>query len=315
MKRITIFFISIMTMGVSNFLIAQESNLSGVLKFKPVINKSTASKEVCKKLYNQVLKSLDDKNRFVAFAEGVNEPKDVAASVLVDMTITSFGVSQKTIKPKKPKDAPANWKSPGDQVQTNSNISAVLNFTDVATGKKLEPKAFKGIFEETRKKTAIKRENLSWSKDKGLHNTKKSGSDIKEQQKKVAKEVAAWKVSAGNKAVENAFKNWKVDIRKILPVEVNIKSIAESKKNKAVRLMIDAGKDKDIDNTHRYDVVELTSYEVGGKKLEKETKLGLIWVWKGKFILENESNFKVGKGKKAIFQAINEGKKLALRLK
>ena len=315
MQKLFTTSIAFLLFGLSNFIIAQESDFSAVIKFKPIINKSPAPREVCEDIYKKIIKSLDTKKRFVAFAEGQDEPTDIAATILGEIKIIQYAATQQTITPKKPKDAPADWKNPGPSIKTESSIIGDVFFTNVSTGAKLPPSRFHGYYENSQKKTAIKSEGVAWSKSKGIHNTKKSKKDINQQKSEIVKQEAAWKRNVANKAIENAMKKWNDSVKKIMPVPVKIKSIAESKKNKAIRLMIDAGLDKDIDNAHSYDVVEISSYEVGGKKVDREKKLGMIWVYKRKYIMENESSFKVGKGKKKIFEAIQNNKELALILR
>jgi len=315
MQKLILHFTLILIFGINQTTIAQDDNLSAVIKFKPIVNQSKASTDVCNKVYDRLIKSLDTKNRFVAFAEGKEEPNGMAATILAEVKISGYGVSQKTVRTQRPKDAAPDWKNPGPKIVTKSSIAGVINFTDISTGKKLDPQPIRGAFEERKIKTAIKTEGVSWSKKKGVHSTKKSQEDINKQKKNIAKEEAAWKKGAANKAINNAIDNWEDNINKFMPIDLKIKSIIEAKKNKAIRVMVDAGKNKDISMGDTYQVVELTSYEVGGKKLTKETPLGIVWVGRKKYIMETESSFKVQTGKKNIFEAINSNKNIALKLR
>jgi len=309
MKNLITSLVLILFFGIIQTSVAQDDNLSAVIKFKPVKNSTTLSSKFSENVYRGIIKSLDTKNRFVAFAEGADEPTDVAATILAELSIKNFTSSNETVRAKKPKDAGADWKAPAPQIVTKANIGGEITLTDIATGEKLEPKYFQGAYENSMTASQLERAKSSYYFRQKVYNDRRKEGEPEDKDK------YNWKRIATKATITDVIKNWNRGITYLIPIEVKIKSIAEAKKNKAVRLMLDAGKNKDVEVGDAYDVVELTSYEVGGKKLNKETKIGSVWVGKKKYIMENESSFKVRKGKKKIFEAINADKDLALKLR
>jgi len=297
MPKLNLHFTLILIFGINQGVVAQTDNLSAVVKFKPLKNISKVPSTFAEDVYQKLIKTLDNKNRFVAFAEGQNEPTDIAATVLAEASINSFSATRAPVVAKRPKDADSNWRPPEPQMVTTANIGGEINFTEITTGKKLEPKYFSGEYKNYQKTWQIEL--------KEAENDRRKEGETKKNN---------WKELAINEVINDIVKKWDEEIANLIPIELKIKSIVEAKKNKAIRLMVDAGTNKDVSKGDTYQVIELTSYEVGGKKLIKETILSLIWVEKKKYIMETESSFKVRFGKKKIFKAINSNKNLMLKL-
>ena len=115
----------------------------------------------------------------------------------------------------------------------------------------------------------------------------------------------------GNNTQAKAFDNSLIRMQKYIdafienyfPIHTQILEIVEIKKEEAKEVLLNVGTQTGTQKNDKYSVVEITTYEAGGKSIKREVEIGEL------------SSAKVSKGGEAILEKFQSNAKLLCKSK